>query len=133
MKSILFIALFLLLMSCSNKGDIAVSSSDSLVIQYKSIPSGEVLKTVTTAEPNAIKKLAQFVEEGKSEEFKCGTQGSLIFFNKGTVKREVLFAFSKSGCQHFIWNDEHQVMHDVKMSNEAAAFLKGLAEGTNPY
>ena len=133
MKIFSLLSICFLLISCSVNSSHSLLSSDSLVIQFKPIPSGGLAKTVTTTEPNAIKKIVQFVEEGKSEEFQCGTEGSLLFFNKETVKREILFAFSKSGCQHFIWNDEQHVTHDVKMSNEAAAFLKGLAEGTNPY
>jgi hypothetical protein len=132
MKFASLLILLTLLFSCSDNSSHSLSASDSLVIQIKSVESGNSFKKVSTTNKNAIKKLAQFVEESKSEEHECGTEGSLLFYSKETVVKEILFAYSKEGCQHFSWK-EGEVMHDVKMSNEASDFLKGLAEGNSWY
>ena len=63
--------------SCSNNSAISkkLSGCDSLVINFTT-----AIKSVTTTEKKAIKKISQFVNGKKAGEYKCDYTGSLYFF-----------------------------------------------------
>ncbi len=135
MRIIFFLATVLFLAACSNSGsaiDKQLSGSDSLVINFNTPQTSNIKKTVTTTEKTAIKKLAAYVDSKTGEAYKCGYDGNLMFYKNGVVVGDVSFNYSGDGCHHFM-----QVVNDqltpTTMSNEAADFLKSLAEGKGWY
>jgi hypothetical protein len=134
MKLIYLIMAILFAGSCINNSAISkqLSGSDSLVINFNKPQSDSIDKTMTTTERKAIKKLAGFVDNKTTEAFKCGYDGNLLFYKQGKLAGDVSINFSGDGCRHFIQlvNDK---LTSTAMSNEAAAFLKSLADGKEWY
>ena len=109
-----------------------LSGADSLVINFNEPQTNMIKKTVTTAEGNAINRLSEFVDAKKSELYKCGYDGNMIFFANGEKKMDISFQYSNDSCRHFVF-DINGELKATKMSNEAADFLKSLAEGRLTY
>ncbi len=134
MKFLFSAAVIFLLISCSSKSAISkkLNGSDSLVINFNTPQTNNIEKTVTTTERNAIKKLTQYVDSKTAEAYKCGYDGNLLFYKQGPLVGDISFNYSGEGCHHFI-----QLIDDkltpTAMSNEAADFLKSLAEGKGWY
>lgn len=133
MKTIISIAVLAFLISCSNSSNNPFSSSDSLAIQFKSIESGNATKTVGTRDEKAIRKMADFISGDPDKEYKCSYNGTLSFYTKGMLIGDVSFNYSVDGCHHFLQTHGGEALKSTKMSNEAADFLKGLAEGKSSY
>lgn len=127
-------AIIILFTACSgNSGvDKQLSGSDSLVINFTAPQSDSVIKSVTTTDEKAITKISRFADGKPSEEFKCGYNGSLLFFSKGKLLSDVSFNYSESDCSHFLISVDGKLV-STKMSGEAADFLKSLAEGKGWY
>ncbi len=87
---------------------------------------------MTTTEKKAIQKLSNYVDGKASEAYKCGYDGNLMFYKKGTLVGDVSFNYSGDDCRHFIMllNDE---LAPTTMSNEAVNFLQSLKEGKGWY
>ena len=135
MRIALLLAIVIFLTSCGSSGSGAgkqLSGSDSLVINFTAPQSDSVIKSVTTTDNKAIDKLTRFVDDKEAEEFKCGYNGSLLFFSKGKLLSEVNFNYTEAGCSHFLLSIDSKLVSTV-MSNEAADFLKSLAEGKEWY
>ncbi|MGB3005864.1 MAG: hypothetical protein WBC06_05130 [Chitinophagaceae bacterium] len=134
MKLFGFIAVVFFLYSCSSNSAISkqLSGSDSLIINFNEPQTSNITKTVTTTENKAIKKLAGFVDGKTAEAFKCGYDGNLLFYKQGNLLGDVSFNFSGDGCHHFIMSVGDSLT-PTAMSNEAADFLKSLAEGKDWY
>ncbi len=135
MRIIFFIVTVLFLGACSNFGsaiDQQLSGSDSLVINFNTPQTSNIAKTVTTTEKKAIKKLAAYVNSKTGEAYKCGYDGNLMFYKNGVVVGDVSFNYSGDGCHHFMMSIKDELTPTV-MSNEAADFLKSLAEGKGWY
>lgn len=134
MKQIIFIAFIFILASCGNKSALSkqLSGSDSLVINFNTPQSNTIEKTMTTTEKKAIQKLSNYVDGKASEAYKCGYDGNLMFYKKGTLVGDVSFNYSGDDCRHFIMllNDE---LAPTTMSNEAVNFLQSLKEGKGWY
>ena len=121
--------------SCGGSGSAIskqLSGSDSLVINFNTPQSNTIAKTMSTTEDKAIKKLIRFTDGKAGEAYKCGYDGNLMFYKKGTLVGDVSFNYSGDGCHHFIMllNDK---LTPTAMSNEAADFLKSLGEGKGWY
>jgi hypothetical protein len=128
---LLFGSLFLL--SCNNSSlSKKLKGSDSLVISFNYPNTDSVVQTVNTTERKAIRRLLQFVDSKETEQYKCGYDGTMTFFIQGKLVLPVVFKYSEEGCRHFLF-DEDNKLRSTKMSNEAADFLKSLAEGKNWY
>ena len=134
MKFLFSAAIIFSLISCGSKSVISkkLNGSDSLVINFTAPQSDSVIKSVTTTDNKAIDKLTRFVDDKEAEEFKCGYNGSLLFFSKGKLLSEVNFNYTEAGCSHFLLSIDSKLVSTV-MSNEAADFLKSLAEGKEWY
>lgn len=83
---------------------------------------------MNTTEDKAIKKLIRFTDGKAGEAYKCGYDGNLLFYKKGTLIGDVSFNYSGDGCHHFLQLVDDK-LSPTEMSNEAADFLKSLAEG----
>lgn len=135
MKILLFAGIVMLFCSCGGPGSVIstqLSGSDSLVIHFNKLPTYNIDKTVTTTENTAIKKLINYVDSKLAEAYKCGYDGNLLFYKKGILQGDVSFNYSEEGCHHFIMDVDGK-LNPTTMSNEAASFLKSLAEGKSWY
>ena len=134
MRVMLFV-IIIIFAACGGSGSAInkqLSGSDSLVINFNNPQSTTLNKTVTTTEKTAIKKLINYVDSKTSEAYKCGYDGSMLYYKKGILTGDVSFNYSGDGCHHFI-SDVDGKFIPTTMSNEAANFLKSLAEGKSWY
>ncbi|HEV7780987.1 MAG TPA: hypothetical protein VGO58_06955 [Chitinophagaceae bacterium] len=134
MKILSFAAAFIFLVSCSGGSAVSkqLSGSDSLVINFNTPQTNTIAKTTYTTETKAIKKLAHFVDSKDAQAFKCGYDGNLMFYKKGELLGDAAFNYSGDGCHHFIM-DIAGKLTPTSMSNEAADFLRSMAEGKGWY
>jgi len=107
------------------------SSTDSLVIHFKDEQAGTITKTVQTAESKAINRMIEFIDAKETEQFKCGYDGKMFFYNKGQKIQEVDFKMRNDSCNHFAFLVNGKLT-STKMSNEAIDFLNALEQGM-PY
>jgi len=133
MKSYLLIVLVILFCSC-NQSAIKqnFSSADSLVIHFKDEQAGVVTKTVQTAESKAINRMIDFIDAKETEQFNCGYDGKMFFYNKGQKIQEVDFKMKNDSCNHFFFLLNENRM-STKMSGEAIDFLNALEQGMPIY
>jgi hypothetical protein len=134
MRIFLFLAVIGFLAACSGNSTVSkqLSGSDSLVINFTAPQSDSIFKSVTTTDEKAINKIIRFVDAKQSEAFKCGYNGSLLFFSKGKLPDDVAFNYTETGCSHFLISIDGKSV-STKMSSEAADFLKSLAEEKGWY
>ena len=134
MKTLITVFTVCLLIACGNKSAVSkqLSVTDSLVINFNAPQTDSIVNTVTTTEAKAIKKLTGFVDGKTSEAYKCGYDGNIMFYKKGVLQGNISFNYSGEGCKHFLQMVKDELT-PTAMSNEAADFLKNLAEGKNWY
>ena len=133
MKSYLLIVLVLLFCSCNQSAiKQSFTSADSLVIHFKDEQAGVVTKTVQTAESKAINRMIDFIDAKETEQFNCGYDGKMFFYNKGQKIQEVDFKMKNDSCNHFFFLLNENRM-STKMSGEAIDFLNALEQGMPTY
>lgn len=134
MKAISCIIVAVFLFSCGNQSAISkkLSGGDSLVITFNVADSDSILNIVSTTEKKAIRKLAGFLNGKTTEQKDCGFDGNMIFYQNGLPILPVVFKYSLDSCRWFRFGLDNKTM-STKMSNEAADFLKSLAEGRGWY
>ncbi|MEI2740445.1 MAG: hypothetical protein V9F01_16860 [Chitinophagaceae bacterium] len=135
MMRLISIAFVVVLASCGRSGSAIskqLAGSDSLVINFNTPQTNTIDKIVTTTDDKAIKKLRNYVDGKTTEAYKCGYDGNLLFYKNGTLTGDVSFNCSGDGCLHFIMTVDGKLT-PTSMSNEAADFLKSLAEGKGWY
>ena len=133
MKSYLFITAAVIL-SCSCKQSAikqSFSAADSVVIHFKDEQAGVITKTVQTAESKAINRIIEFMDAKETEQFKCGYDGKMFFYDKGQKIQEVDFKMKDPACNHFSFLINGKIT-STKMSGEAIDFLDALERGM-PY
>ena len=108
------------------------SSADSLVIHFKDENAGVITKTVQTAELKAIKRIIDFIDAKETEQFNCGYDGKMFFYNKGQQIQEVDFKMKNDSCNHFSFLVNRKLT-STKMSDEAVDFLDALEKGLPTY
>ena len=133
MKYYLFItAAVSLLCSCKQSAiKQSFSAADSVVIHFKDEQAGVITKTVQTAESKAINRIIEFMDAKGTEEFKCGYDGKMFFYNQGQKMQEVDFKMKDPACNHFSFLINGKIT-STKMSDEAIDFLDALEKGM-PY
>ena len=132
MKFFSLVPLFFIMVSCTGNSTNSLSSNDSSVVQFYVPGSIIVDRTINTVDNMAIQKVEGFIADAQSEEHKCNNEGKLLFFKNEKLEKEVQFAYSWPLCHRFTWITG-AITKDAKMSNEAADFLKRLAEAKNWY
>ena len=135
MRIIILLSFIVSLASCGGSGSAIskqLAGSDSLVINFNTPQTNNIEKSVTTIEGKAIKKITEFVDNKTAEAFKCGYDGNLMFYKKGVLVGDISFNYSGDGCHHFILLLDNKLI-PTAMNNEAADFLKSLAEGKSWY
>ena len=133
MRNFLFFILLISFCSCQQSAiKQSFSSADSLVIHFKDEQAGVVTKTVQTAESKAINRMIEFIDAKETEQFNCGYDGKMFFYNKGQKIQEVDFKMKNDSCNHFFFLlNENKV--STKMSGEAIDFLNALEQGMPTY
>ena len=134
MKSYLVItAAVILLWSCKQSAiKQSFSAADSVVIHFKDEQAGVITKTVQTAESKAINRIIEFMDAKETEQFKCGYDGKMFFYNKGQQMQEVDFKMKDPACNHFSFLINGKIA-STKMSGEAIDFLDALEKGMPSY
>lgn len=109
-----------------------LSVADSLVITFNYNSTDSVINSVHTTDKKAIQKLAGFVGKGDSTAYRhCGYSGNMQFYREGKQLLPVVFNYTDN-CRYFLYDWENKVT-STRMNNEAADFLRSLAEGKNWY
>jgi hypothetical protein len=122
-----------MLLSCTSSTlSKKLHGSDSLVVSFNYPNTDSIIKTVSTTEHKAVRRLLQFVDSKQTEQYKCGYDGTMTFFIQGKLVLPVVFKYSEVGCRHFLF-DAGNKLRSTTMSNEAADFLKSLADGRSWY
>ena len=117
MKPIVFFATLVLLVSCSNSPLVShLQDSDSLVVKFTQHEDSSTTRTITTTEDPAIQTMLQFTDGEKTEEFKCGYDGNILFYKKGVLAADIAFNFTGDGCHHFL-HDVNGKLVATKMNN----------------
>ncbi len=135
MKYIFIISFAIFFVACSNSNSSIgkqLESIDSLVINFNESQTNNILKSVTTTDRTAIKKLAKFVNNKEAEIKQCKLDGNLMFYKEGVLASDVSFNYSDDVCHHFI-QEINGVLISTVMSNEATDFLKSLNEEKSWY
>lgn len=127
------ILLVVLFASCRESAVVKkLSVADQLEVRYTQSGSDVIEKYVTTTDKNAIQAMAHFLDNSPAEQFKCGYDGMLIFFEKGEQMQTVDFKYREPGCMHFSCLFDGKVV-SVKMSREAADMLEALFSGKKTF
>ena len=127
MKLILFFAAAILFISCSNSALVShLEDSDSLVVKFNQHSDSLKTRATSTTETHAIQTMLQFTDGEETEQFKCGYDGNILFYKKGSVAADISFNFSGDGCHHFL-HEANGKLVATKMSNEGFDFLIALA------
>jgi len=134
MRGILFsLLLFSFFCSCKQSAvKQSFSSADSLVIHFKNEQAGIIIKTIQTTESKAINKMIDFIDAAETENFKCGYDGKMFFYNKGQQIQEVDFKMSDDACNHFAFMLNGKLINTT-MKNEAVDFFDALGKGLPFY
>jgi len=133
MKPYLFLAVIVILFCSCKQSAIKQSfaAADSVVIHFKDEQAGVITKTVQTAESKAINRIIDFMDAKGTEEFKCGYDGKMFFYNNGEKMQEVDFKMKDPACNHFYFLIDGKPT-STKMSDEAIDFFDALEKGM-PY
>jgi hypothetical protein len=134
MLSLKFISsafLFIVLLSSCKQSPVAeaLSETNKLIIHF--IERGNVVKTVTTQDKNAIKKMIYAFEKGDAKQTNCEITGRMIFLNDDVELQQVDFS-SLPECRYFTYNFEGK-QHFSSMTNETANFLQSVMMGLDFY
>jgi len=130
MKKILtaFLALAFLA-SCNDATGIKdfVAGSDSVAINfYKGDGSMDaVVKVVVLRDSVQVNTLAGFIEAKQTHHNKCGVDGSLHFFKRDVVLKDVDFRMDEAGCMQFSFFMNGKSYY-TELSTKAKGFLSGL-------
>jgi hypothetical protein len=108
------------------------SAADSLVIHFKNEEAGIVTKTVQTGESKAINRIIEFIDARETDQFKCGFDGKMFFYNEGRQIQEVDFKMKNDSCNHFAFLLNGKLL-STRMRSEAVDFLDALEQGLPIY
>ena len=127
LRALLFFSIPTILFSCKSSTGIKenVSNSDSAAINfYKGDGSMDtVVHVAILRNKKEIADLADLIESGTTENFKCGYDGSLHFFKNNAVIMDVDFRMNDAACMHFsfIMNGK---LYSTKLSTAAKQLLQ---------
>jgi len=129
LRSLLFLSASVLFFSCKSSTGIkeSVSDSDSAAINfYKGDGNMDtVVHVAILRNKKEIENLANFIESGATENFKCGYDGSLHFFKNNAVTKDIDFRMNDAACMHFSFILKGK-LYSTKLSPTAKEFLQSL-------
>ena len=109
-----------------------LSGSDSVVIHYYFPATDSVSKTINTTQKAAINKLIGFADGPKSEKYKCGYDGDMVFYKQNQQTQSVKFKYKDKSCRHFLMDIDGKLV-STKLNNEAFDFFTSLDQGKDYY
>ena len=128
-KYILLLLLLPVLFSCTNPTGIkdVIAGADSVAINYfKGDGTADtVVNMVMLKDKSQITKLADYVEAGKAEQYKCGYDGSIHIFKRDVVLQDINFTVNDVQCMHFSFLLNNK-LYSTKLSAEALQFIKSV-------
>jgi len=134
MKIFLSLLVLTACISCGDSSAISkkLAGTDSLVITFNEPNSDVVRNMVNTTDKKAIRKVIRFMNGKNTAQYKCGYDGNMIFYEKGTQLMPVVFKFSGDSCRNFLF-DIDNVLISAPMGKEATSFFESLSSGKNWY
>ena len=134
MKNLFAVIACFFCIACTQKSEFArrLSGSDSLVIQFNKLHTNSIEKSVNTTSKTAIHKMASFLNTQKVQTRSCYFNGNIIFYNKKNRVADIVFNNAKKECWQFTF-ELNGALTSRAMRQEAADFLKSLAEGKSSY
>jgi hypothetical protein len=128
-KYILLLLLLPVLFSCTNPTGIkdVIAGADSVAINYFKGDGtvDTVVNMVMLKDKSQISKLADYVEAGKAEQYKCGYDGSIHIFKRHVVLQDINFTVNDVQCMHFSFLLNNK-LYSTKLSAEALQFIKSV-------
>jgi hypothetical protein len=106
--------------------------ADSVIVNFYEKGGPTISKSVATTDESAISRLTEFISTKKTELYKCGSDGNILFFEKGKQVSDVGFLFTQEDCRHFLMDIKGELT-STKMTREGADFLQSLRDGRNTY
>ncbi len=84
-----------------------------------------VVKVIILRDKKQVEQLGNYIESSTTKQYKCGYDGSLHFFKKDAVLKDVDFRMNDAQCMHFsfVMNDN---IYSTQLSAEAKAFLENI-------
>ncbi len=129
MKLIICLVTGLALISCGNSPLIKnIDGSDSVAVRFNHPGTDSIVKVVEATQTHAIEKLERFADGKETGQFKCGYDGNMMFYKNGKLAGDISFNYSADDCHHFLHVVDGKLTATA-MSNEAADFLRSLANG----
>lgn len=117
------------LFSCTKPTGIkeVIAGADSVAINYfrGDGTADSVTYMVMLRDKDQISKLADYVEDDKSENYKCGYVGSIHIFIRDAVTQDINFSSNNVQCMHFSFLLSDKIF-STKLSAEALQFLKSI-------
>lgn len=107
----------------------ALSQTNRVVIHF--IEQGKIIKTVTTEENSAIKKMIYALDKGEAKTTNCEINGRMIFYKNDIELQQVNFS-NNPDCQYYSYYFENNLSYSA-MTNETANFLQSVKEGLDFY
>jgi hypothetical protein len=127
MKCCIYVLFSLLLISCGNSALVKnMDGSDRVIVQFKHPGTDSIIKEVEATQSYAIEKLLRFADGEKTEQYKCGHDGNIMFYKNGTLTGDISFNYNTEGCRHFLHQADGKLTA-TEMDNEAVDFLRSLA------
>ncbi|HMK03373.1 MAG TPA: hypothetical protein VK489_04245 [Ferruginibacter sp.] len=124
-----FLTIVFFIASCTKPTGIkeVVLGADSVAVSFfKGDGSIDpVVKVTILRERKDLEKLSGYMESGRTQNFKCGYDGSLHFFKKDIVLKEVDFRMNDADCMHFSFLLEGK-LYNTSLSAEAKQFLGSI-------
>ncbi|MCX8020579.1 MAG: hypothetical protein N2747_08825 [Chitinophagaceae bacterium] len=121
-------------MSCRRPSEVVkrVKGCDSLIITYYTNEENSIPKSLSTTNTKAIRKTAYLLDENDTQPQPVKPDGDMQFYKAGRLILPVVFSYRQPDKRFFLFDLDNKVIY-IKMGNEAATFLKSLAEGKSWY
>ncbi len=117
------------LFSCTKPKGIkeVIAGADSVAINYfrGDGTADSVTNMVMLRNKSQISMLADYVETDKTENYKCGYDGSIHIFKRDAVLQDIDFSFNDVQYMHFSFLLNNKIF-STKLSAEALQFLKSV-------
>ena len=128
-KYIVSLLLLPVLFSCTKPTGIkeVIAGADSVAINYfKGDGTADtVTNMVMLRDKNLISKLADYIEAVKTEQYKCGYDGSIHIFKRHVVLQYINFTVNDVQCMHFSFLLNNK-LYSTTLSAEALQFIKSV-------
>ncbi len=128
-KNIVLVLLLPVLFSCTNPTGIkdVIAGADSIAINYfKGDGTADtVTNMVMLRDKSQINKLANYIEAAKTEQYKCGYDGSIHIFKRDVVLQDINFTLNDVQCMRFSFLLNNKLYSTI-LSAEALQFIKSV-------